>query len=467
MDKTDKLLESTCKTMIKAILTCLDNATKGTIYRVGPMPDLSVVRVTSGLRKSETDDIAWGLPAFSDYNPPGKSWMQYRDQPDRALEAMGWCVEKQKSWTAENPLEDARSVRKQILGEAEDFYHMEPVLVKKTDMFGCSTGLPYPLDWQENPIWQDSDYVVAAVIKIHFKPGTIRRDDRTTRIIRELAGSLGTELLSLYLHEMLSRARRDFARQRLQSCEILAHELRNTLVKMGFVFSAINAQVNILRESWESLLRSAVPDLEWKGAVLDRLSVLLQEKLPELEGPELRNLAQTLLKEQKDLRKVSLTPYLEQEWVRNKIQPRWEKLLATATVWDKTEIELLLSRLLDSLRTGMGFDLAGQIEGLPSELAKRWAKLAYVYITSNNLFQMDEVIQLVEEPALPVPHKEQILRVLKSLKALVLTIPEVEEKATRILQSLRYGTWAEDQNHADPCALDWESNGELGIALSD
>ena len=27
---------------------------------------------------------------------------------------MGWCVEKQQSWTADNPAEDVRSVRKQL-----------------------------------------------------------------------------------------------------------------------------------------------------------------------------------------------------------------------------------------------------------------------------------------------------------------------------------------------------------------
>ena len=85
--------------------------------------------------------------------------------------------------------------------------------------------------------------MVAAVIKIHFKPGTLKRGDRSTRIMRDLAQSLGSELLTLWFREKLYQASKDFARQRLQSCEILAHELRNTLVKLGFVFSAINAQI--------------------------------------------------------------------------------------------------------------------------------------------------------------------------------------------------------------------------------
>jgi len=133
--------------MIETILLCLENATRGTIYRVGLMPHLQAVRVTSGERENGSGEIHWGLPEASDYNPPGKSWEQYRDRPGHVLEAMAWCVERQKSWTADDPNEDIRSVRKQLLGEIEDFHHMEPVLVRKSDFAeGSLDKLEYPLD---------------------------------------------------------------------------------------------------------------------------------------------------------------------------------------------------------------------------------------------------------------------------------------------------------------------------------
>ncbi|MFZ2446325.1 MAG: hypothetical protein WAW37_08205 [Syntrophobacteraceae bacterium] len=469
MDNFDELLESTCKTMIKTILACLSNAVKGTIYRIGLMPELTAVRITSGIRGHHSDVIEWGLPAKSDYNPPGKAWEEYRDQPGRVMEAMGWCVEKQQSWTADNPSEDLRSVRKQLAGEVEDHYHMEPVLVSKSSLYGSGAGrLRYPLDWRGNTIWRDSDYVVAAVIKIHFRPGTIRRDDGSTHIIRDLSQSLGTELLSLYLRDTLFRARKDFARQRLQSCEILAHELRNTLAKLGFVFSAINAQIAILRESWEAHLREHVPGLEWKSTILERLSRELEQKCAGLKPDrDLLAAAEELLAAQNELARLSLSPYQEQEWVRNKIRPRWERLLSRTVLWDRTEIIALLDRLLKSLRTGMERGLLGKINGIPPEIVEKWSRLAYVSINSSNLFQIDEVIQLVEYPLLPVAHKEQIIRVLKSLRALVVIIPEVEEKATRILQSLRYGAWAEDIVRFTPGPVVPESDGEFGVALTD
>ena len=153
---------------------------------------------------------------------------------------------------------------------------------------------------REIPIWSDTEYVVAAVIKIHFRPGTLKKGDRQTRIIRDLARSLA-ELLSLWFREKLYRASKDFARQRLLSCEILAHELRNTLVKLGFVFSAINAQIAILRENWEDLLRRQVPGLEWKGDVLGVLCGVLSEKSPELTASgELFGLYQGLVLNKKN-----------------------------------------------------------------------------------------------------------------------------------------------------------------------
>jgi hypothetical protein len=264
------------------------------------------------------------------------------------------------------------------------------------------------------------------------------------------------------------RARKDFARQRLQSCEILAHELRNTLMKLGFVFSAINAQIAILRESWENLLRSSIPGLEWKSAILEQLTHALEKKWTELQaGGEFLALGESLLAEQNELARLSLSPYQEQEWVKNKIRPRWEKLISGTLLWDKSEILPLLDRLLNSLSTGMEQGLARKINGLPPEIVEKWSRLAYVYINSSNLFQIDEVLRLIEYPLLPVAHKEQMIRVLKSLRVLVLIIPEVEEKATRILQSLRYGTWAEESMRAIPGIPGQDCSEEFGIALTD
>lgn len=457
MSTVEDLLDNTCRNMIQALLTCLDNASKVTIYNIGPMPALQAVRRTSGERVQGTDEILWGVPSVSDYTYPGKSWEEYKDRPDHVLEAMGWCVEKQKSWTAENPLDDVRSVRKQLRGEPEDFYHMEPVLVRKSDLYGSDTMcLEYPRDFRGNPIWQDTDFVVAAVIKIHFLPFTIKRDDRSTKIIRELSRSLGTELLSLYLRESLLTAQKDFARQRLESCQELAHELRNTMIKFGFVFAAVNAQIGMIRREWEDELRKAFPDLEWKEVLVERLSRLIRSKLPLSDaGGALTRQCEALLQAQEEFAAQSLLPGQEEAWLVNRIWPRWLKLMDDSPAWDgdKAEILRLLEQLKNSLAMGQDPALVEKMNHIPRELALEWVRLSYVDFTRDHLRILDEAMRFLEDPALPVAQKLQIRKSLQSLKVLVEVIPEMEEKANRMIQSLRYGNNLEKGMNGPYCGV--------------
>jgi hypothetical protein len=438
------ILEKTCKDMIETILFCLADATKGTIYRVGPMPDLQVTRVTSGARNGGASEIRWGLPEVSDYNYPGKSWAQYRDRPRHVLEAMGWCVERQKSWTADDPYEDLRSVRKQLGGEAEDFHHMEPVLVRKAYLYGDRLqDMEYARDNNGKPIWKDCEYVVVAVVKIHFKPYRIKRGDNSTKIIKKLSRTLGTELLSLHIRETLSDAQKELARQRLQSCNVLAHELRNTLIKLGFIFSAVNAEISYLREQWESQLEKAFPDLENKKTIVAQLGRLINEKLPAMNGTgDLARLSKELLAAQNEMIAFSLMPQIGEKWIDNKIRPKWERLLGESPVWDsdKEEVERLLSRLEKSIWIGMDEELAMKVNHIPPDLRDQWHKLAYVDFTVDKSLVLQEILDFLEHPDLDIPHKQQTKKILTSLKALVEMIPEVEERANRIICSLKNGS---------------------------
>jgi hypothetical protein len=49
----------------------------------------------------------------------------------------------------------------------------------------------------------------------------------------------------------------------------------------------------------------------------------------------------------------------------------------------------------------------------------------------------------LEHPALPVAHKSQIAKVIKCLKALIEVVPEIEERANKIIFSLRNGSFDE------------------------
>ena len=60
------VLEAVCKRMIEVILFCLPDTFRGTIYSVGPIPDLRVVRIASGRRNGQKDEIIWGVANPSD-----------------------------------------------------------------------------------------------------------------------------------------------------------------------------------------------------------------------------------------------------------------------------------------------------------------------------------------------------------------------------------------------------------------
>ncbi len=441
------ILERACKDIIETILSCLSDATKGTIYRVGPMPRLQTVRVTSGIRVEGSDELQWGLPEVSDYNFPGKCWEQYRDRPGFVKEAMAWCVEKGKSWTADDPYQDHRSVRKQLSNEIEDSHHMEPVLVKKAYLYGeQASGLEYPLDYAGVPIWQDWDYVVVAVIKIHFKPNRVKRGDRSTKIIKKLSQTLGTELLSLHVRETLSDAQKELARQRLQSCNVLAHELRNTLIKLGFIFSAINAEIGYLREQWEDQLEKACPGIESKKMILARLNQMVRTGLPEVNGSaRVLHLGDALLEAQEELANLSLMPQASEKWLENKICPKWQTLFVESDAWEQNrgEIQGLLENLHKAFWIGMDKKLADNLSHLPEDLKTTWLKLAYVDFSADKLSVLEEILQFLNHPALSIPHKQQTKKILTSLKALAEMIPEVEERANRIILSLKNGNSSE------------------------
>ena len=441
---SNDVLEKTCKGMIENILFCLSDANKGTIYRIGPMPTLQAVRVTSGARSHGSEQIRWGLPQTSDYNFPGKTWDQYRDRPGHIKEALGWCVERQQSWTADNPYEDLRSVRKQLSGEIEDSHHMEPVLVRKTDLYWDQVEFPeYPQDHEGKPIWRDSDYVVVAVIKIHFKLGAIKRGDRSTKIIKKLSQTLGTELLSLHIRETLSAAQEALSRQRLQSCNVLAHEMRNTLVKLGFIFSAVNAEIGFLREQWEAQLAKAFPEMVSKKMVLARLSDLIRSHLPQLNGAgRAGELARELLNEQEQLASMPLMPHVGEKWVNNRIRPKWCWLLSEAQAWEENEEEIrqLLDQLGKVIWIGMDKDLALRVDHLPPDLRTVWPKLAYIDFKADKMHVLEEIMYFLDHPSLDIPHQQQTKKILTSLKALVEMIPELEERANRIIHSLKNGS---------------------------
>ena len=430
------VLEKACREMIETILLCLPNAFKGTIYRVGKPPNLIAERITSGIIEEKRKKISWGLPVKSEYNPPGKPWVDYRDEPSRPLEAMSWCVEKQKSWTAENPINDARSVRMQVEGIREDFHHMEPVLARKRDLHLNMYSSEYPKDYHGNTIWRESDYVTVAVVKIHFRPHTIKIGSYETMVIKKLSRLLGTELLSYQLRQDSLKTMQEYARDRLNACNILADSLRNTITKSGMIFSLVKQEIGYLRDQWEHLLLQGRKEKYTKVEAVRELNDMLMSM-----GNGYEDLKKELMDVQNRFLELSLPPEKGENWVVMQIEERWKDLLYRYPQKKKKQRKIwgTIERLKESLNIGRNPEVLSRYDRVPEELKRDWVNLIY---TNNDYFDakvLEKLIDMLSEPTLDIPSRERSKKNLTQLKALAETMHQLERNTNFLLHQVLNG----------------------------
>ena len=424
--------------MIETIFVCLPNAFKGTIYRVGKIPDLKVERITSGLIDDFREKIEWGLPARSGYTSPGKPWLEYRDEPGRPLEATGWCVERQKSWTSEDPENDSRSVRLQLESEPEDFQHMEPVLVRKTDLnLNMYSSLEYPKNFFGDSIWADIDYVVVAVVKIHFRPYTIKMNSHETRVIKKLSRSLGTELLSYQLRQDSMKAIQDLSRDRLNACNILADSLRNAITKSGMIFTLVKQELAHLRDQWETRLVKNSNQENPKITAINKLNSILAglgDKYGEPAGM-LRNAHERFLE-------LSLPPSQGENWVKMQIEEKWDELFDLDAIDDETR--MLVSGTVDELKHALRFGkdplITSSYKEMPQELKDSWSNLIYEELKNMDDPMLDRLIGILGNQELNIPGQEKSRKALLQLKALADTMGQLERNTNFLLHQVLNGS---------------------------
>ena len=261
-------------------------------------------------------------------------------------------------------------------------------------------------------------------------------------MINKLSTTLGTELLSLHLRATCLKTREKLTKERLQVSNAIAHELRNTLAKLGFVFSTINSMMSFLRDQWELELQKAYPLLENKRSILARLDELILSGKSQLNGhKELHQVSSQLLTEQEELSSLFLLPQQEEIWLDKKIRPKWDVLLSASSLWDscKDEVTQLLDRLEKAFWMVLDKELAGNMEHLPTELKTSWPELAYTHFSANNRSSLEGAVSLLEHPQLNIRHKPQVRKALSAMKVVVDTIAKVEDQTNSMLLALKNG----------------------------
>lgn len=431
-------LEKACKEIIETILYTLKNAYKGTAYRIGKPPKMIARRITSGFIDEKRENISWGLPERSDYNPPGKPWSEYRDEPGRPLEAMAWCVERQKSWTAESPKQDIRSVRLQVEGQWEDFHHMEPVLIRKEALYQGSNGSDreYPKNYQGETLWEKSEYVVAAVIKIHFRPNTIKIGSSEARAIKKLSRTLGTELLSYQLTQQSVEAMRQLAEDKFNSCNILADSLRNAITKSGLIFSLIKLELGSLREKWEDVV---LRDSDKKGMKHEAVYVL--NSAIEDMGETANKLGEDLVNLQNNFLEFFLPPDLGENWIRMQIEEKWDKLLGKRQPGEEKEkeVRLAIEQLKRSLYLGKDPEILEKYNGIPEALKTEWVDLIYMNTDHVSIEFLDRLVHILENHLLNLPYQDRSRKSLIHLKTLAHVMGQLEDNINLVLRQVLNG----------------------------
>ncbi|MCF8062424.1 MAG: hypothetical protein K9M82_07900, partial [Deltaproteobacteria bacterium] len=343
----------------------------------------------------------------------------------------------QKSWTAEDPLSDARSVRLQVDGVWEDYHHMEPVLVRKSDLHQNIYSAPEPpKGFNGETLWADSDYVVVAVIKIHFHPRTIRIGSQETKVIKKLSRSLGTELLSYQFRQDSMEAMQQLASDRLKACNILADSLRNAITKAGLIFSLVKQELGFLREQWEELLLTSRQEKNGKREAVKELNIQL-ERITGVSEP-LRN---DLFNVQNRFLELSLPPDIGENWVGMQIEERWHQVFheVGATETQKEKVRELIHRLKTSLRYGLEPEVIESYDKLPESLKKEWVELLYQQTNRFDPGTLDRLIRILDEPVLDIPSRERSRKILTQLKALAETMNNLERNTNFLLRQVLNG----------------------------
>ncbi|MBW1924977.1 MAG: hypothetical protein JRF59_14850 [Deltaproteobacteria bacterium] len=426
-----KLLEGACKEIIETILFCLPSARKGTVYLIGSPPQMVATRITSGILQEGTGSISWGLPEKSDYNPPGKPWSDYRDEPGRQPEAMAWCVERQKSWTVHDPEGDPRSATRRGNGSVPDSHHMEPVLIPKKDLFPRSNGRPeYPRNYDGEVLWRDSEYVVAAVIKIHFQPYRIRIGSPETRLIKRLSRTLGTELLSFQLRQESMEAMRRLAQDKIDSCNLLADSLRNAVTKSGLINSLVKLELGFLRDQWERALLENSDKRNMKREAVEGLRELLGRVKGRRE--EIRGLAMV----QERALDLLLPPERAETWIRMQVEERWNRLLENAPQKEGLgrEVKRRIDQLKRSFYLGKSPDLLAGFRTLPDSVKEEWVALIYQESDRVDGAFLDRLTHMLEHTSLGLPFQEKSRKTLLHLKTLAKVMGDLESNTNVALR---------------------------------
>jgi hypothetical protein len=226
------------------------------------------------------------------------------------------------------------------------------------------------------------------------------------------------------------------AKDKLQSCNILADSLRNAITKSGLIFSLIKLELGFLREQWEQVLLRQSDLKEMKREAVLALNSALKNMTQQTD-----ELAVSLVGIQNKFLHLSFPSEQGENWVCMQIEDKWDELLHRKPVGEEQtkEIRRGIDQLKQSLYLGRDPEILAAYNELSESVKKEWVDHIYGNTDRVDFQFLDRLIRFLENPSINLPYQEKSRKVLIRLKALAEIMVELEQSTNMVLTQMLNG----------------------------
>ena len=227
----------------------------------------------------------------------------------------------------------------------------------------------------------------------------------------------------------------NLAEDRLNSCNILAHSLRNVITKSGLIFSLIKLELGFLRGQWEELVLKKCDQKEMRRNAIYALNELVRSIGDSPDG-----LRDNLIKMQRRFLDLHPPPEQGENWLRMQIQDKWNVLISKGLIEEEgTAVRKEIDNLKRSLYLGKDPNILAAYNQLPEPVKTEWVELLYRDTEVLDLQLLDRLIYILDNPHLNFPYKEKSRNSLIRLRALAEIMGQLEDNTNVVLREILNG----------------------------
>ena len=127
------------------------------------------------------------------------------------------------------------------------------------------------------------------------------------------------------------------------------------------------------------MLCEYLPGLKNKRVILQHLQKLLSDVNAEYDCSAVLKDISSLSEYQTQLMESCLLPQQNEMWLKQKIKPLWQSIVASVPLASvkKKEIANLLEKLRQSFHVGLDKQIRDRVDTIPETLKAKWVDLAY------------------------------------------------------------------------------------------